>query len=133
VAGLALRDRILHGHKPASKCTAPDSDSSDVDTGTSNKENCSESGMTASTSFNSGTGTCSTSTSKGKRRCASTLHCSKSDTRFDNLIDYMQGQAEKRERFEQAILEEQRAGRVLQEHAMLCRLDIMQEGLLGPR
>jgi len=131
VAGLALCDRMLHRRKPASKCTAPDSDSSDVDTGTSDKENHSKSGMTASTSFDSGTSMCSTSTSKGKRRCASTLCCSKSNTRFENLMDYRQGQVEKRERFEQAILEKQCAGCVLQEHTTLRMLDIMQEGLWG--
>jgi hypothetical protein len=118
VAGLALRDCMLHGRKPSSKRTAPDSDSSDAETGTSDKENRSKSGTTASKSFNSGTGMRSTSASKGKRRRASTLRCSKANTRFDTLMDYMQGQAEKRERFEQAILEEQHAGRVLQECAV---------------
>jgi hypothetical protein len=61
------------------------------------------------------------------------LCCSKSDARFNNLMDYMQGQVEKREKFEQAVLEEQRVGHVLQEDATLHMLDIMQEGLLGPR
>jgi hypothetical protein len=133
VAGLALRNRMLHGCKPASKRTAPDLDSSDADSGTSNKENHSESGTMALTNFDSGTGTHSTSASKGKRRRASTLHCSKSNARFDNLMDYMQGQVEKWEKFEQAVLEEQCVEHVLQERAMLRRLDIMQEGLLGPR
>jgi hypothetical protein len=104
------------------------SDSNASDIPKSDKENQSKYSM-ASTSvgMRMGMGTMSS-----KRKHCGTICWSKSDARFNNMMDYTQDQVQERVKFETAVLEEQCQACQQHERFTTCMLAVMQQGLIRP-